>query len=202
MEQDNIADVRRASAGICKAIEIALGKEINTSKDFNFLRKRIYARLHIYVSRTTLMRVWGYVDEQVVPRRGTLDILSRFLGYNNWEEYLCNASLPKEQQSSPVMSRRLSVQNELSVRDGLRLTWQPERVCTLEYLGDLNFRVLFSKNTRLQSGDTFQCSLIIEGEPLYLDNLIQENRPPIAYVCGKKSGVRFESVELAPSLDV
>jgi hypothetical protein len=31
--------------------------------------------------------------------------------------------------------------------------------------------------------------LIVEGEPLYLDNLRQGNRPPIAYVCGKKTGV-------------
>ena len=49
-------------------------------------------------------------------------------------------------------------------------------------------------NTRLKVGDTFECSLIIEGEPLYLDNLRQDGHPPIAYVCGKKSGVFFEYV--------
>ena len=42
--------------------------------------------------------------------------------------------------------------------------------------------------------DGLEVSLIVEGEPLYLDNLRQGNRPPIAYVCGKKSGVRFEYV--------
>lgn len=35
-------------------------------------------------------------------------------------------------------------------------------------------------------------SMIVEGEPLYLDNLRQDGRPPIAYVCGKKTGVWFE----------
>ena len=34
----------------------------------------------------------------------------------------------------------------------------------------------------------------LEGEPLYLDNLRQGSAPPIAYVCGKKSGVRFETM--------
>ena len=34
----------------------------------------------------------------------------------------------------------------------------------------------------------------VEGEPLYLDNLRQGSAPPIAYVCGKKSGVRFETM--------
>ena len=48
--------------------------------------------------------------------------------------------------------------------------------------------------TRLKEGDTFECSLIIEGEPLYLDNLSQGNQQSIAYVCGKQSGVLFEYV--------
>ena len=175
-------------------IETALKKKLQTPKDFEFLRERIYARLHILVSRTTLMRLWGYVDEEVTPRKGTLDILSKFLGYRDWLQYQENACLAKEQQSSPVMSRKLSVSSDLSIGEKLRLTWQPGRVCDVEYLGNLSFRVIASENTRIQPGDTFQCSLIVEGEPLYLDNLKQGEMPAVAYVCGKKTGVRFEQV--------
>ena len=39
-----------------------------------------------------------------------------------------------------------------------------------------------------------KCSLIIEGEPLYLDDLRQGNNPPIAYVCGKRTGVMYEYI--------
>ena len=177
-------------------IETALKKKLQTPKDFEFLRERIYARQHILVSRTTLMRLWGYVDEEVTPRKGTLDILSKFLGYQDWESYQENASLPKEQQSSPVMSRKLNVNSDLYIGERLRLTWQPDRVCDVEYLGELSFRVIASENTRIQPGDTFQCSLIIEGEPLYLDNLRKgdgsSSAETIAYVCGKKTGVNFE----------
>ena len=177
-------------------IETALKKKLQTPKDFEFLRERIYARLHILVSRTTLMRLWGYVDEEVTPRKGTLDILSKFLGYRDWLQYQENACLAKEQQSSPVMSRKLSVSSDLSIGEKLRLTWQPGRVCDVEYLGELSFRVIASENTRIQPGDTFQCSLIIEGEPLYLDNLRKgdgsSSAETIAYVCGKKTGVNFE----------
>ena len=177
-------------------IETALKKKLQTPKDFEFLRERIYARLHILVSRTTLMRLWGYVDEEVTPRKGTLDILSRFLGYQDWESYQENASLPKEQQSSPVMSRKLNVNSDLYIGERLRLTWQPDRVCDVEYLGELSFRVIASENTRILPSDTFQCSLIVEGEPLYLDNLRKgdgsTSAETIAYVCGKKTGVNFE----------
>ena len=138
------------------------------------------------------MRIWGYVAEDVKPRKSTLDVLTQFLGYQDWNEYLQNSLLPKEQQSSPVLTRRLSVARSLTRGDRLRLIWQPGRVCVVEYTGDLLFRVISSANTRIHEGDTFECSLIIEGEPLYLDNLKQGNHPAIAYVCGKKSGVLFE----------
>ena len=132
------------------------------------------------------------VAEDMKPRNSTLDILSQFLGYESWEEYQQDAQIAKEQQSKPVMNRRLSVTKTLNRGDRLRLTWQPERVCDMEFLGEIKFRVVASENTRLHEGDTFECSLIVEGEPIYLDNLRQGNRPAIAYVCGKKSGVRFE----------
>lgn len=175
-------------------IEVALHRQMKTPKDFDFLSERIYARLHTMVSRTTLMRMWGYVDESVEPRESTLDLLAQFLGYRHWKEYNDKALLPKEQQSNPVMSRRLSVKEGLNNGDCLRLTWQPDRTCDVKYLGCLKFTATASENTRLQPGDTFECSMIIEGEPLYLDNLRQGEKPAIAYVCGKKSGVMFEFV--------
>lgn len=178
-------------------IETALKKKLCTPKDFEFLRERLYARLHILVSRTTLMRLWGYVDEGVTPRKGTLDILAQFLGYQDWGGYCQNSLLPKEQQSSPIMSRQLSVAKELNVGEHLRLTWQPDRVCDIEYLGNLQFRVTASENTRLKPGNTFECSIIIEGEPLYLDHLRQGAMPAIAYVCGKKTGVWYEFMKKA-----
>ena len=179
---------------LCKDIETALNQRIQTPKDFEILRERIYARQHILISRTTLMRIWGYVDEGVKARTNTLNVLSQFLGYQDWDEYVQNALLPKGQQSCPVMNRRLSVNSSLVRSDRLRIVWQPNRVCDVEFLGDLTFRVIASENTRLRTGDTFQCSIIIDGEPLYIDNLVQGDRQPIAYVCGKKSGVMFEYI--------
>ena len=175
-----------------KEIETALGRELRTPKDFEYLRECIYSRLQIMISRTTLMRIWGYLDEKVIPRESTLSILAQFLGYRNWEEYQQNSPSSEEEGSSPVLSRRLNVANDLALGDCLRLTWQPERVCDIRYLGEQRFIVTDSKKTRLKKGDTFECSLIVEGEPLYLDNLRQGTRPPIAYICGKKSGVNFE----------
>ena len=175
-----------------KDIEEALARPMQTPRDFDYLSKRIYARLHIMMSATTLKRLWGYLNDGGQPRSSTLNILAKFLGYHDWQEYHQNAMLPEEQQSAPILSRKLSVTEELHKGDRLRLTWHSGRVCDVEYMGNLNFCVLASEKTRLGPGDTFQCSLVVEGEPLYLDHLIQQGQPPVAYVCGKKNGVGFE----------
>lgn len=180
---------------LCKEIEAVLHREMRTPKDFMFLRECIFTRRHLLVSCTTLKRVWGYVGDGVEPRMATLDVLAQFLGYDGWAAYCDGALSSDEPASNPTMGRRLSVPDDLVSGNRLRLTWQPGRVCDVEYLGNLTFLVIASEKTRLRVGDTFRCSLIVEGEPLYLDHLKQGNHPPVAYVCGKRSGVIFGHLE-------
>ena len=149
---------------LCENIESAFGKKCQTPKDFNNLRERIYARLHIFISPTTLMRLWGYVNEPVTPRKTTLDTLARFLNYHDWEDFQKKHTLAKERQSDPVMSRKLNVKSDLKVGHRIRLIWQPERVCDVEYLGNLTFRVLYSEKTRLKEGDTVYSTINLESE--------------------------------------
>ena len=180
---------------LCIDIEKSLGKRLCTPKDFEMLRERIYNRLHILISTTTIKRVWGYLHDDVQTRQSTFDILAKFIGYQDYKDYTDNHITYKEEiQSSPVISRKLNVEEELTLGDKLRIIWQPGRICEITYQGNLTFCVFASQNTRIKEGDTFECSLLIEGEPLYIDNLRQGNRPPIAYVCGKKSGILFERI--------
>lgn len=172
-------------------IETSLKRKMRTPKDFDFLHDCIFARLRVMVSPTTLKRIWGYLDEGVATRESTLTILARFIGYEDWTDYVNRRNEAKESESGLVLNHRLSVTEELEEGDILLLSWLPDRLCKVGYEGCGKFRVMESENTRLRAGDTFECRLIIEGEPLYLDNLCQEGRSPTAYVCGKKSGVRW-----------
>lgn len=190
---------------LCSQLEAAVGRKLRTPKDFKQLSDMVEARTGEQLSYNTMRRVWGIVGGDTQPRHATLSILSRFLGYQEWDGFVAanseEADNEKEKSqhgdggkdaSTPLVVRHIDVPTELRIGDRLRLTWQPGRVCDVEYDGSLHFHVLASQRTRLQPGDTFLCSLIVDGEPLYLGVMQKPNQPPVTYVCGKISGVRFE----------
>lgn len=180
---------------LTEAIERSVGRQMRTPRDFSFLHECIYARLRIYLSETTLKRLWGYISGGE-PRTTTLTQLASFLGYGTWDEFLKsntgNEGIPIDKPSGYMLGRHISVLEDLESGDRVRLVWAPDRICVVRYLGDTSFEVEESEKTRLKPGDTFSCALILEGEPLYLDSLRQDDGQPVSYVCGTRSGIRFE----------
>lgn len=49
---------------LCQAVEQAMGRRLQTPKDFDLLSERVYARTGEMVSRNTLRRIWGKLDEE------------------------------------------------------------------------------------------------------------------------------------------
>lgn len=178
------------------AIARSLGGRLSTPRDFELLSDRLQERTGERLSVSTLKRLWGYVPNAYTPSQHTLDLLAHFVGYGSWEQFAAGRAVDSRPPSDPILSRRLSVAGgELPTGGRVRLLWPPGRECVVEHQGGSRFVVLESKATRLQPGDTFVCGLIIEGEPLYLDDLCQAGRAPSAYVCGQVSGVRFELLQ-------
>ena len=153
---------------ICRSVELAIGQSVQTPKDFDILSQQIFSRTGKLLSRNTLRRIWGNMNDGTNPRSNTLLILVRFLGYNDIENFLTATNNGENApQSGFVMTRKLSVSVDLNVGDKIRLTCQ--------------------------------CSMIIDGEPLYLDQLQHhenngKSSRPMSYVCGLKQGIRFERI--------
>lgn len=170
---------------------------MQTVRDFDWLSERIVARLHERLSPTTLKRFWGYLSEPVTPSRWTLDLLARFVGYTDYNMF---CQQPEDGvQSDFILSRRL-IAGQLAAGCRIQLTWLPDRSCTIEYCNGGKFKVVGASNTKLCVGDTFECHLFIQHEPLFLDNLVHCGQEPVAYVAGKKNGVTFEVVNVKTTL--
>lgn len=171
-------------------IEASIKRKIETPADFDFLRGIIWERTHEQISTSTLKRLWGYVDGVDNARNSTLNVLSKALGYENWDAFILKLKSENVDNSDLVMSESMS-SSDLKIGDRLMIAWQPNRVCRLKYLGDNQFEVMESQNSKLKVGDTFRCGLFILGEPVYINDLRQNNGTgePKLFVIGNKSGL-------------
>lgn len=171
-------------------IEASIKRKIETPADFDFLRGIIWERTHEQISTSTLKRLWGYVDGVDNARNSTLNVLSKALGYENWDAFILKLKSENVDNSDLVMSESMS-SSDLKIGDRLMIAWQPNRVCVLKYLGDNQFEVMESQNSKLKVGDTFRCGLFILGEPVYINDLRQNNGTgePKLFVIGNKSGL-------------
>lgn len=173
-------------AELKQQIEESVGRKMKTSNDFTFLSGIIWERTHENLSASTLKRIWGYVDGPDKTRNSTLDILSKFLGFKDLDDFLNH--IGQDNGSDRVQKQHIKTE-DLAVGDLVSVSWKPNRRCIFRYLGDYRFIVEQSENSKLKVGNTFHCGLFILGEPLYLNELVQGDNPPVAFVVGNKDGL-------------
>ena len=178
---------------LCKAVEEKIGRRMGEPRDFVWLSELIEQQEHQTLGVNTLKRVWGFYGMgDIKSRRGTLDVLAHFLGFRDYATFL---TADGNDSSGRVLSRHVE-SKRLARGLCLRLTWLPDRLCVVEHLGGGRYIIRHVENSKLTVGDTFEAAVIIEGEPLYLGNLVHEGQPPVSYVAGVRSGgVHFEIIE-------
>lgn len=169
--------------------------------DFDLLEQNIKKELpQSAINAKTLKRLFGYdkTNEESFIRLYTLDVLSRFLGYGNWNAYLEHLHLLEGSGSGDFKGDEINAE-DLSIGDTLRIAWQPNRKSTLKYLGNQKFEVAETENSKWQVGDTFLCKHFIMGKPLYVDNLTDKDDvlKSAMYVVGEKGGVQFQPIKKA-----
>ena len=133
-------------------VERRFGAGVNTPAEFNRLSEDIGVRIGVSLSASTLMRVWGYVASAARPNMSTLNTLARYAGYRDFRQFVDNGGIDRE-ASEDVVSPRITVADDLAVRDRVRLTWQPDRECVVRYLGGGQFVVEQALATKLHPGD-------------------------------------------------
>lgn len=171
-------------------IEEMTGRTMKTPRDFTWLSGQVEERTGQRVSGSTLRRFWGYVSEGVKASAFTKDVLAKYLGYQDYAQFV-NMQGEGCMQSQLVMGNRICC-DDLYEGQMLRLSWLPDRTCIVRYEGRGQFSIVESKNTRLSKGDTFECHLLINHEPAYLDKWTHEGNAPVTYVIGKTNGIVLE----------
>ncbi len=169
------------------AIEESCNRTMQTPKDFDFLSESIFKQTHAMVNCSTLKRLYGYIGGNIKPRVTTLNILSQYVGYTDWNAFCTQAT---GSESATVVSEHL-YSDEIYVGETLRLMWKPNRVLEIKYEGRDRFRITKATNSKLKVGNTFRCTLFIQNEPLFITEVTGLAQQPVDYVCGKDNGITF-----------
>lgn len=157
-----------------------------TPKAFDNLSTEIFKKTKNQISVSTLKRLWGYVNSRSSVRISTLDILSQYVGFYNFNDF------QKEQQknnSSGFLEQETIISSSLKVGSLIEIGWQPNRLCQLIYNGDNQFIIKTAFNTSIDIKSIFKTSIFILSEPLYLENISPTNNDQKIYIAGKKTGL-------------
>lgn len=178
---------------LLELVEKHYGRKLSTTTDFESLSVIIEKSTGDLLSSSTLKRLYGYVSLNTVPRKTTLDILSRFIGKRDYETF--RLSLRDDPQfTSTFFSTKIVNSSELKAGDKLRIGWSPDRIVKLRYLGDDLYEVEDSVNASLMQGDRFRQVSFMKDYPLYLSRILRNGDYTPAYVAGMHDGLNMLEV--------
>lgn len=165
-----------------------LGFSPKTPSELNHLSLSIKKKTGSTISLSSLKRIWGYVDYSSFPSPNTLNILSRFNDFDDWEDFLRNKDLPRPEPTSEFLAGSVVDAESLITGDVLIIDWEENKSCELEYLGGHRFVVICSRNIKLIVNDTFTLHSVCVGLPFYAAD-IHRNSDTIPGYIGAKNGI-------------
>lgn len=176
-------------AALKLAVEKRFGHPIETRSDFTLLAADIERTTRDHIAENTLRRLWGRISSYDTVFTRTLDILSKYIGHEQWKSY-CEYLSKEKNPESEIIVEAVSIKVEdLKPGDRIRLGWLPDRICIVQYMGGRTFKAIDAKNATLQIGDTFECSLMLKNFPLFVENLVHGGEYCNRYTMGMINGI-------------
>jgi len=173
---------------LINAVEKKYGKKITSPAGFEALSMVLEHELGESLSASTLKRLWGYVDSKMTPRINSLDVLAKYAMGGTFKAF-CKQIAATSGQESHFFSAQCLLASDLSKGDTVTLGWEPSRVVKLKYLGNNEFEVTKSVNSKLMEGDRFESDSFILGYPLYISRILRNGEYTSPYIAAKTNGL-------------
>ncbi|MBQ0115679.1 MAG: hypothetical protein KBT10_07400 [Bacteroidales bacterium] len=140
----------------------------------------------------TVNRLMGIYEDGSNPRRFTLEVVSRYLGYNTYEELIKNS----ENDNSSFLNKVSGDIVSADLKQGalVTITYRPDRMIMLRHEeGDL-YIVVRSENSKLLKGDLCTVAHLRSGFPFYVTSVIRNDQNLGRYIAGEDGGVTIVDV--------
>lgn len=177
-------------------VERKFGRVLCTTTDFEEFSLHLSRKCGMRLSASTLKRLWGYVGDSHVPRVCTLDVLSRYIGYEGFYPFKSWLKTSVRYNSSFFDAKQLT-SSELEPGMNVEIGWSPNRLICLHYLGDSMYEVIRSVNSKLMEGDRFMTGCFIKEQPLLLPFIERGGRRTQPFVAGRNGGLTIINVTSA-----
>ena len=168
-------------------VEQVYGMAIWSPTDFDRLSAQILDVTNQRLGVSTLKRMWGYVKSEHVPTFNTLSILSRFVGFRDWDsftQYVNGETDSEFSEESQIVGARESLGTELIIE------WEVGKSCRLKkILNPARFEVVDSSNVKLKPGDTLTLNSVSKGKRFIALECKRGDRDLGNYVGAIRTGV-------------
>lgn len=174
---------------IKELLEQKIQQELRLPADCERLALDIETATGNHIGVNTMKRLLGFIDDERQPRTSTLDIISQYLGFDNWEALQVYDD--KSNSSFQAIEDEVRVA-DLTIGQHILLSYLPDRQIEMEYMGDNRFRVLKSLNSKLLAGDEIIATHIVKGYPLLVNDVFRNGCHLGSFTAGKTQGVNFK----------
>ena len=174
------------SDNIKKLINNKLGYEVRTPADCNSLAIDIESKTGEHIGVNTIKRLMGLADDARTTRLSTLDIISRYVGFSNWDELNARTDNSNSDFSSDAEE---IIPKQLSSGQEVKFTYKPDREVTIKYINGDSFIVTESKNSKIHKDDVLSVQHIVKGYPLLISDVERNGRHLGKLTVGISSGI-------------
>ena len=162
------------------------GNELRLPSDCEFLSLDIESKTGVHIGATTLKRLVGFAQDERTPHISTLDAIARYLGYAHWDEL---SKIEDHGNSDFDVSDEEVRSADLQLGADVEITYLPDRMVRMQYLGNQHYRIAESQNSKLQVGDEVEILNFVLHHPLLVLNVWRDGESLGQFTAGRVSGL-------------
>ena len=171
---------------IVQLLKAKSGSDLRLPADCEFLSLDIQSKTGVRIGATTLKRLVGFAHDERMPHTSTLDVIARYLGYAHWHELAKIEDSGNSAFDAPDGEVRSA---DLQPDAYVEITYLPDRIVRMRYLGNQHYRVVESQNSKLQIGDEVEIQNFVLHHPLLAINVWRNGEPLGQFTAGHVSGL-------------
>ena len=175
---------------IVRLLEQKSELDLSISRNCEPLAKLISSETTHSLSRNTIKRILGFINDGHEPMVYTLDAIARYIGYHSWSEL--TSAIETEHSCWNVTVKQICPA-DLCQGEILRIQYRPDASLTLKYLEATEFRVEESQNSQLNPGDLLTVKCITDGFPLIATQVVRDGHQLGSFIAGRETGIQLLS---------